>query len=185
MLVKAGKHFVRALLIIAIGLIIGTSVYSMNARALLGDPMPMPLGYGTSVVLSGSMEPTLSVNDFVFIQKADTYKINDIVVYQSGEKLIIHRIIAETDDGFITKGDANNVSDPAIESEQIKGKLVFSIPHMGSVIHVLQSSVGRILLVVLACYFLFSDPQGRRKEREMKEIQEEIAAIKSELNERT
>ena len=86
----------RILLFVIISLIIGLSVYRWNAERLAGNAMPMPFGFGMSVVLSGSMEPELSVNDLIIIAESDSYETGDTVVYQSQGDLIIHKII-ETD----------------------------------------------------------------------------------------
>ena len=43
----------------------GINVYLWNASSLAGNAMPMPFGFGMAVVLSGSMEPVLSVNDLL------------------------------------------------------------------------------------------------------------------------
>ena len=53
-----GRIFFRILMIVVISLVIGLSIYSWNARRVVGNSLPMPFGIGSSVVLSGSMEPT-------------------------------------------------------------------------------------------------------------------------------
>jgi signal peptidase len=73
-----------------------------------------PLSY----VNSGSMTPALSTGDgFVAVPSpiADEPQPGDVVVYRSEEieagGLVTHRVVAETEDGFVTKGDANPVTD--------------------------------------------------------------------------
>ena len=63
---KLKKLLPRLLCYLLISLVLGGTAYSWNARRLAGNAMPMPFGVGLSVVLSGSMEPTLSVNDLIF-----------------------------------------------------------------------------------------------------------------------
>ena len=54
---KFGKITVfRYIVFSFIGIVLGLFVYTQNAKGLLKDKMPMPFGYGMSVVLSGSME---------------------------------------------------------------------------------------------------------------------------------
>jgi len=71
-----------------------------------------------SYVNSGSMSPTLSTGDgFVAVPTtlADEPEPGDVIVYRS-EKieaggLVTHRIVGRTDDGFVTRGDANPITD--------------------------------------------------------------------------
>ena len=41
-----------------------------------------PFGIKAAVVLTGSMEPTISINDFVIMKKPKSIQINDIVSYK-------------------------------------------------------------------------------------------------------
>ena len=69
-MVKKKKQLIkRIILFIVISLISGFGIYSMNAKMLMNDQMPMPLGFGVGVVMSGSMEPELSVDDLIFVVK--------------------------------------------------------------------------------------------------------------------
>ena len=44
-------------------------------------------------VKSGSMEPAVSLNDLVIIKRGKDVSNNDIVLFEDGENLILHRII--------------------------------------------------------------------------------------------
>lgn len=174
----------RAVLIAVIGISIGLAVYSWNARRVVGNSMPMPFGIGVSVVLSGSMEPELSVNDLVVVKSADEYEIGDIVVYQSGNDLIIHRIIAINDEEekITTKGDANNVEDAEISISAVKGKLSFSLPFVGLIVRGLKTVPGT-LIVILGSLFLMNLSWRKEKEEadsDIDRIKEEIRRLKAE-----
>lgn len=172
----------RVILLIVISLIIGIRLYSWNAQNLAGNTMPMPFGYGASVVLSGSMEPTLSVNDLVLVREQDSYEIDDIVVYQDGSMLVIHKIISIDGDEVITKGDANDVADKPISASDIKGKAVWHIPVLGALIRFLKTSVG-FILIIAAAIALFELPHMRERKKAMEEqekIKEEIKRLKGE-----
>lgn len=86
------------------------------------------LGYRISIILTGSMEPELKINDMVLIKKTDKFKENDIVVYKNKNIETIHRVIEINDDEVITKGDNNNQKDVPIKKEQITGKYIRTIP---------------------------------------------------------
>ena len=135
------KTVFRYIVFSFIGIVLGLFVYTQNAKGLLKDKMPMPFGYGMSVVLSGSMESRLSVDDLVIIKATDNYKVNDIVLFQDGNSLVIHRIIEIDGDTVTTKGDANNTADEPINKSQIKGVLVYDIAGLGAVVNILKQPV--------------------------------------------
>lgn len=78
-------------------------------------------------VVSGSMEPALSVGDIVRIKECDIEKIKegDIIVYESTEgKKIIHRVVLCTENGLLVKGDSNRYMDEEIvTSKNLVGKV--------------------------------------------------------------
>lgn len=179
---RRAKSIGRIVLLVAISLLIGTTVYSWNARTLTGNAMPMPFGLGISVVLSGSMEPELSVNDLVIVREAEQYAVGETVVYQDGSSLVIHKIISIDGEEVVTKGVANDAADDPIALSAIKGKAIAHIPFIGAVVRFLKSTVGTALLIV-AAIALFELPylQKRKKAEEDKEkIKEEIRKLKGE-----
>lgn len=172
----------RIVILIIISLGLGIKLYSWNAQTLAGNAMPMPLGFGVSVVLSGSMEPALSVNDLVIVREQQIYEQNDIIVYQDGNSLVIHRIISIDGDEIITQGDANNTADSPIKVSDIKGKAMSRIPVAGAVVRFLKSPVG-FLIIIVAAIALLELPyiRERKKAAENQErIKEEIRRLKGE-----
>lgn len=97
--------------------------------------VPCLWGHKPLVVISGSMEPTLKVGGILYYEKMELedFKINDILVYKTKDHIISHRIVNIVDDGFITKGDANNsVDNNLINKNQVLGKGTnWSIPYIG------------------------------------------------------
>jgi hypothetical protein len=75
---------------------------------------------------SGSMKPVLdySSNGIRVVPTENELKVGDIVSYERGGELIVHRItqIGQDSQGtwFITKGDNNSASDGKIRFSQIK-----------------------------------------------------------------
>lgn len=81
-------------------------------------------GYTYFVVASGSMSGTIEVNDIVFVKITDNVKKDDIITFKDSEGYIItHRLMDIKNGKYITKGDANNVSDDAIDKSQVIGKV--------------------------------------------------------------
>ncbi|MFC6764289.1 signal peptidase I [Natrinema soli] len=134
-LLKRGLGFGLALVIIL--LIVGQ---------LLGQPIL--LGY----VATGSMEPAMDAGDgFVSVPSAVTGDVEegDVVVFQArelhGGGLTTHRVVGETEEGYVTKGDANPFTDqdggePHVTDGQIVAEAwqvnseVVTIPHLGTAV---------------------------------------------------
>ena len=80
---------------------------------------------------TNSMDPLFDVgaNTVRIPVPAETLQVGDIISYQYGEDIIIHRIVHIDNDEsglyFILKGDNNPTSDPGkVRPEQILGKVV-------------------------------------------------------------
>lgn len=183
---KAEKNkysaLIRRIALAVLGILLGINVYLANARSLAGQKLPMPFGIGTAVVLSGSMEPTLSVNDVIIVREQESYGVGDIVVYENGREMIVHKIIEKDGDTLTTKGDANNTADEPISTEAVKGKVVFSLPYAGVAVNALRSPVGAIVIILTAV--LLTEGSFRRKkesdELKIEKIKEEIRRLKAE-----
>lgn len=173
---KTSRTVFRSVLLVFISLVLGVSVYMWNAHRLTNNAMPMPFGWGMSVVLTGSMESELSPGDLVIIREAEDYEIGDIVVYQSGHELIIHRIIDIDGETLTTMGDANNTPDDPIKLDAIKGRLVFSIPFIGRIVNIIKTPVG-IIVILFAAFALLESSYRREKARDT----EDIEKIKEEI----
>ena len=80
--------------------------------------VPRLMGYQSLAVLSGSMEPEISVGSIVFIKETEPadLEVGDVITYRlSGNTLVTHRIIEKDEvvEQFITQGDASRKSDNA------------------------------------------------------------------------
>jgi len=120
-------------------------------RVILKEQLPIVFGYGSAIIVTGSMEPVIMPGDLVIIRKQNDYKPDDIVTYRGNNNPITHRILIKTPDGYITGGDANNTDDGEINKSRIIGKVVKIIPDTGNII-ILQSPFG--MLVLIAGLFL-------------------------------
>ncbi len=180
---KARRIIFRILIILIIGVVLGSVLYTINAKRVMHNELPMPLGFGVSVVLTGSMEPTLKPNDLVVIVKADKYDVGDIVVYQKENELIIHRIVMISGDQVVTQGDNNNTADEPFLAGNIKGKMKFSIPFVGLIVRGLKSTPGVIIILALAFFLMYRSWQSEKNEgeSELDDIKEQIRKLKSEI----
>jgi len=140
---KLGSWTLQALLVVV--------VLALVMGQVLGQPILL------SFVETGSMEPTLDTGDgFVAVPTELAGEINegDVVVFEAeeiqGGGLTTHRIVDETERGYITRGDANPFTDqdsdePPVKEPQIvavawqPGGEVVTIPFVGAIVGGIQS----------------------------------------------
>lgn len=131
---------------------------------LVGQQLGQPLLLG--FVVTGSMSPTLEPGDgFVAVPPALSGDIEegDVVTFDAreleGGGLTTHRVVDETDEGYVTRGDANPFTDqdgpepPVQESQIVSVALEFNdeiivIPRIGSAVLAFQGAVTALLGVV-------------------------------------
>lgn len=179
---KTLKTVIRIALLVLAALVVGLNVYSINASRLAGDPVPMPFGVGSAVVLSGSMEPAVSVGDLLIISEGNNYQVGDIVVYQSGRIAVTHRIVSISGDEVITRGDANNAEDEPISLERIKGKVVMIIPFVGYLVKIIKTPLGTFAIIALAVFLMERSfrVEKEKDDQQLKDIKAEIEKMKRE-----
>lgn len=129
-------------------------------RTVGGDTCPTVFGFGSAVVISGSMEPTISLNDLVIFRASSSYEPEeDIIIFKNGNYPVTHRLMSmRTDESgqiwITTKGDANNACDSETEYENIVGKVILTIPRVGYLKDFLQTPLGFLLLVLTIGFFI-------------------------------
>lgn len=129
-IIKKGLFAVGIILVILFAVL--TTLISVNAE---------DSKIGAAVVLSGSMEPALSVNDVIFFVKQDGYKAGDIVVFSDDGTKSVHRIVKSSPKEIVTKGDFNNAEDKPITPDKIIGKVRLKLPAIGALFHTKQGGV--------------------------------------------
>ena len=136
-----------------------------------GEQCPLILGFGSAVVISGSMEDTIPLLSLVILQAQEEYFVDDIVVYEGNTYCVTHRIISiDTDEAgqkWVTaKGDFNSAADDPIPYEHIIGKVLFWIPGVGYVQQLMQKPIGFLALTLLAAALIcLPEWAGKRKRR--------------------
>lgn len=143
-----------------------TVVVSLVAGVVLGQPVLL------SFVETDSMEPTIDAGDgFVALPTVlwGEPTTGDIVVFEAetieGGGLTTHRIVDETDEGFITRGDGNPFTDqdggepPVAESQIVAtvpqaGDSPLVIPFLGTAIQTVQGAVGAVVSPVVGVFGL-------------------------------
>lgn len=118
------------------------------------------LGMEMFVVLSGSMNPTLMVDDVIFIKHENdisTVSKGDIITYFDGKAYVTHRVDAVLDNGgvrtLVMKGDNNNAEDEfRVTERSLVGRYLFRLENGGRWYEVLKSPV--FLVCVGICVIL-------------------------------
>ena len=119
------------------------------------------------VIVSGSMEPELPVGSLCMIDcQQKEPEAGDIISYKAGDSVITHRVIEVTDEGYVTKGDANDSKDPGlVKQKQVFGTCVFSIPKAGYAVIFFRSLKGIILTITFViCFSLLGRLLESRRE---------------------
>lgn len=125
-------------------------------------------------VESGSMEPTIPTGSLCIVSTRVEYediKLGDVVVYirASDGKRIIHRVIEITEDGMVTKGDANNRDDGVSvtkDPDNLFAKNLFHIPYLGRLPSLLRTPAGIAVIAGIAVLLIFTEVMGRKKEKD-------------------
>lgn len=140
-------------------------------------------GYGVYTVVSESMVPEYQIFDMLFAKKTNPTDINvgDDVVYQGKEgdfagKIVTHRVIKKRGAPgaytFTTKGIANDLEDPEIDSSQVMGKVLFKSKILSLISKVLSNSYGFYFIIfvpfVIIVTFEIIDTVNERKRLKIK-----------------
>ena len=112
-------------------------VFTAAIVLLLFRFAPIPFGYEPIWCMSNSMAPTFHEGALCYIDtnyEVDSIEIGDIIAYQlSDGSLVTHRVYDITEEGIVTKGDANNNVDFApINKSQIIGENAIQIEYLGN-----------------------------------------------------
>ena len=116
-----------------------------------------------AIVLSGSMEPALKINDIIIIKPSSKFKVGDIVIYEeeNSKISIAHRIIKINEDTIITKGDANNTEDKPVLKSKVKSIYVGKISYIGKFLKILKDPIIISTLITLTGFLLITkDEKG-------------------------
>lgn len=125
------KWIVNALTIILL-IILVLVIYGKCVVTFSDNTFPNYFGYTLFEVASGSMKPTLAVNDVIIVKiENDNLKKKDIIAYLTDNSIITHRIVFIDDNVITTKGDNNNTIDEPITKNQVVGRVVKIIPKLG------------------------------------------------------
>lgn len=158
-------------------IIVALAIFLMGSRLL---------GFRVFNVISGSMEPTYSVGDLIYVKEVDTSKIEigDPITFVLNDDLVVatHRVIAiDTEQQhFYTQGDANEDPDSKpVHFKNVVGVPQFSIPLLGYVSDFIQNppgmyiTVGIGVVLIVAVFLPDMFVKDKKKEEDEKKPEEE------------
>ncbi|HEY4509643.1 MAG TPA: signal peptidase I [Candidatus Paceibacterota bacterium] len=135
------------------------------ALTILASIFPITGNYKILVVQSGSMEPGIPVGSTVVVKPAAEYNVGDVITFGPVTKTkppTTHRIVGikgeQGNVSYVTKGDANEDSDPrAVAKKDVLGKVLFSAPYFGYIIDFARKPLGFILIIGLPAAVIIGD----------------------------
>ena len=148
-------------------IILVSALYAFTTLATKDDGSVSNLaGFTPMTVQSDSMSPTFNQGDLIVIKQCDTadLQVGDIVTFHTivdnQYALNTHRIVAVDElngmHSFTTKGDNNDIADQHVISDgDIVGQYVFKIPYLGTVMDILSSSAGFLIIIVIPMLLFF------------------------------
>ena len=152
---RLARGLARFVLFVAVGLAIGIGAALLAPFAFDARPL---------VVLSGSMEPALGTGDVTVVRQVAPVdaRPGDIVTFRDpadAERLITHRVRSMTIQGdaveFVTRGDANNVSERwRVAANGEIGRVLYRIPELGWVLSFARAKGLFVLLLGAALVLL-------------------------------
>ena len=182
---KTLQIVVRCIIAVLLCAVLYTAVFFAAVKIQNPNAVPMPFGFGASLVLSGSMEPEISTDDLVFVKRADELHVGDVVLYNTGGSNVLHRITKIDGDIITTQGDANNTEDKPISASVVLGVYIGKVPSGGKIIRFVTNPpfvmAVVFLLIVAAVTWMFVEDHRERKK--LDSIKAEIESIKAENEE--
>ncbi len=147
-------------------------------KNILKKDFPSFFGYSLLEVVSGSMEPTIHIGDYIVVDThVKEFHENDIVTFRDvNGSFVTHRLVKIQDDLMITKGDANDPEDEPMPMSSIVGLYRFKLTSLGKVFASFKTPFVSIMILVigiLICVLLSTDKNGEPiLEEDEKEFQE-------------
>ena len=155
--------------------VIGVAVVWLGLRFAFGTNNPF------YVVSSGSMVPTLNINDVLIVKDGTSnlfhnLKVGDIIVFHrpfGEDRVIVHRVaqiynyLGQTI--IRTKGDANPESIPGIDypiaAKNYIGRVVLILPGVGLITKTISPPVNYVLIVIILVILFFLLRKRRQEQR--------------------
>lgn len=152
-------------------------VFLIIQTVIKPESTPDVFGYKTFTVVSGSMEPTINIDDVIIVKTVDKkdIQINDIITFNIDGEIITHRVmdykVIQDEVIYTTKGDSNEVTDiQLVNYRNIEGKYLFKIPKVGKLLSLMKNKYifSLIFILLIICYIVQKKTSQKKIERKEK-----------------
>jgi sortase B len=147
----------------------GNLLIGLIILACLPVAVPKLLGIQTYNVISGSMEPSISVGSIVYVKNAEFDELaeGDVIAFESGASVVTHRITSIDSQSKLitTKGDANDTEDfVPVAYVNVIGRVVAHVPFLGYIASWLSEIAGKVIAVMLLIIGLLLSNAGDKSQ---------------------
>ena len=144
--------------------ILGNCIVVFVIVACLPIAVPRFMGMQEYNVISGSMEPEITIGSVVYVREAafEDLNVGDIIAFENEGVVITHRILLIDGNTITVKGDKNNTIDKPIDRSQVIGKVIKIIPKFGIWKKIITEP--KILFVIFITLVLFDFALSYNKE---------------------
>lgn len=155
---------------IILAVVIVAAVLLAIATSLINRTRNRPtffFGHSMLWVETGSMEPAIPARSYILVKQADGESIEEgtIITFLCNDptsavygRLITHRVIEKTTDGYKTQGDNSNPDRWTVAQEDIFAVYVENLPIMTVCGRIFASPMGLVLILAVflgSCVFLY------------------------------
>lgn len=111
-------------------------VFAAAVVILVAAGVCLVLQLRPAVVVSGSMEPAIATGSLILIDTKDREaEVGDVIAFKRGDAFVTHRVVEVTEEGYITKGDNNQVQDAGVVAPAaVVGTTAKAFPGLGFVV---------------------------------------------------
>ena len=142
------------ILIVLFAIFLLVSMYTAVQVRVLKNEYANFFGYSLFEVQTGSMHGTIEAGDWIIVKSTKDVKTNDIITYKHGKDFITHRVVEIYKGSYVTKGDANNTKDDAIDRDQVVGRVVKTLHGFGILRKTIFNPIVIVFLII--CLYLFN-----------------------------
>jgi len=165
----------------------GNLLIGLIILACLPVAVPKLLGIQTYNVISGSMEPSISVGSIVYVKNAEFDELaeGDVIAFESGASVVTHRITSIDSQSKLitTKGDANDTEDfVPVAYVNVIGRVVAHVPFLGYIASWLSEITGKVIAVMLLIIgLLLSNAGDKSQDKEKTENKKQNTKVNPKI----
>lgn len=148
---------------VVLAIIVIILIYNLIQITVFGKPYMNLFGYSIFQVKTGSMSGTLEIGDIVVVKLTKDIEKDDVITYEQEHILITHRVIEKQDEIITTKGDANNIADKPITTDEVIGKVVYTVKNVKIWEKVLRTPEVYISIIITLILFGITSMVGNSK----------------------